>query len=238
MFAWLRRVAPMPDVRLTGDGLLLRPPRDGDYAQWAELRRVSRDFLVPWEPSWPRDALTRGCWRRRLRHYGQEWHFGASYSFMIFRLNDLALMGGITLSNVRRGVAQAGTVGYWVGAPFARQGVMTGAVGLTLRFAYEDLGLHRVEAACLPSNAASRGLLRKCGFHEEGYAPQYLKIDGAWRDHVLFAKLEPLAQSGVVRVPRSEAAGETAQAWPASPDSMEPSTPSLANARSHLVSRS
>ena len=229
MFAWLRRIAPMPDVRLTGGGLLLRPPRDGDYAQWAELRRVSRDFLVPWEPTWPRDALTRGCWRRRLRHYGEEWHLGASYSFMVFRLNDLALMGGVTLSNVRHGVAQAGTIGYGVGQPFARQGVMTEAVGLALRFAYEDLGLHRVEAACLPHNAASRALLRKCGFQEEGYAPQYLKIDGAWRDHVLFGKLEPTAQTG---------RAVNAQAWPASPDSIEPSTPSLANARSHLVSRS
>ena len=222
----------MPDVRLTGARVLLRPPRDGDYTQWAELRAASRDFLTPWEPTWPRDALTRGCWRRRLKHYGEEWHLGASYSFMIFRLTDLKLMGGITLSNVRRGVAQAGTIGYWVGQSFARQGVMTEAVGLTLRFAYEDLGLHRVEAACLPGNVASRALLKKCGFQEEGYAPQYLKIDGAWRDHVLFAKLEPLSRPEGARAPAS------AQAWPASPDSMEPSTPSLARALSHLVSRS
>ena len=219
----------MPDVRLIGARVVLRPPRESDYAQWADLRALSRDFLVPWEPTWPRDALTRGCWRRRLKHYGEEWHLGASYSFMIFRLMDMTLMGGITLSNVRRGVAQAGTIGYWVGRPHARQGVMTEAVGLTLRFAYEDLGLHRVEAACLPTNTASRALLKKCGFHEEGYAPQYLKIDGAWRDHVLFAKLEPQPEKS--RVP-------DAQAWPASPDSMAPSTPSLANARSHLVSRS
>ncbi len=219
----------MPDVRLIGARVVMRPPRESDYAQWADLRAASRDFLVPWEPTWPRDALTRGCWRRRLKHYGEEWHLGASYSFMIFRLTDMTLMGGITLSNVRRGVAQAGTIGYWVGRPHARQGVMTEAVGLTLRFAYEDLGLHRVEAACLPTNVASRALLTKCGFHEEGYAPQYLKIDGAWRDHVLFAKLEPQPEKGRV---------SEAQAWPASPDSMAPSTPSLANARSHLVSRS
>lgn len=236
MFGFLRRFVPMPDLRLAGGKVTLRPPRDGDYQAWAELRRRSRDFLVPWEPTWPRDALMRGCWRRRLRHYAEEWAQGASYSFLIFRNGDEALMGGITLSNVRRGVAQAGTIGYWVGQPFARQGVMTEAVGLMLRFAYDELGLHRVEAACLPQNAASRALLARCGFREEGYAPQYLKINGAWRDHVLFAQLTPLEK--VASYSGLGSAPTPAQAWPASPESMAPSTPSLANARSHLVSRS
>ena len=235
MFGLLRRLVPMPDVRLTGGKVMLRPPRDSDFPQWVNLRRASRDFLVPWEPTWPRDALMRGCWRRRLRHYADEWHLGVSYSFMIFSKGDNAMLGGITLSNVRRGVAQAGTIGYWVGETHARQGIMTEAVGLVLRYAFDELGLHRVEAACLPHNAASRGLLRKCGFQEEGYAAQYLKINGAWRDHVLYAHLATAAQTSA-----SQTSGVAAvsQAWPASPDNMAPSTPNLARALSHLVSRS
>jgi RimJ/RimL family protein N-acetyltransferase len=113
-----------------------------------------------------------------------------------------------------------------IGAPYARQGIMTLAVELVLRFAFNELGLHRVEAACLPSNTPSRKLLTKCGFRQEGYAPQYLKINGAWEDHVLFALLS------------SEVRPATVQACPASTDKVDRSTPSLANALSHLVSRS
>jgi ribosomal-protein-alanine N-acetyltransferase len=99
------------------------------------------------------------------------------------------LVGAVTLSNVRRGVAQMGTLGYWVGEPFVRKGYMTAALNLMKPFAFQHLQLHRLEAACLPVNAASIALLRRCGFHEEGYARQYLKINGAWQDHLLFACL-------------------------------------------------
>ena len=98
-------------------------------------------------------------------------------------------MGALTLSNVRRGVAQTATLGYWMGKPFARQGYMTGAVKLMLDVAFRHLWLHRIEAACLPSNQASIGLLGKCGFAPEGLARGYLKIAGEWRDHLLFARL-------------------------------------------------
>lgn len=215
-----------PDLRIPGSSIYLRPPADHDFGAWAALRQASRDFLVPWEPSWPRDALTKANWRRRLRHYAEEWHEGTSHSFLVFREIDDALLGGITLSNVRRGVAMTGTIGYWVGAAYARQGIMTDAVDLMLRFAFDELGLHRVEAACLPSNAASRRLLAKCGFRQEGYAAQYLKINGVWEDHVLFALLA------------SERKQQTSQACPASTDKVERSMPILANALSHLVSRS
>lgn len=227
MLRLFRGLIPPPDLRVPGLKIYLRPPADSDFPQWVELRQKSRDFLVPWEPTWPRDALTRGSWRRRLRHYGEEWHEGTSYSFLLFRNSDDALLGGITLSNVRRGVAQTGTIGYWVGASYARQGVMTQGVELMLRFAFHDLGLHRVEAACLPVNTASRGLLTKCGFRQEGYAPQYLKINGIWEDHVLFAMLSWEVPSRL-----------TAQACPASAESVDNPTPSLASALSHLVPRS
>lgn len=178
------------DIRIEGRELFIRPPADYDWADWAQLRERSRDFLVPWEPTWPADCLTRSAFRRRLRHYAEEWHSGIGYAFFIFSRNGETLKGGITLSNVRRGVAQTGTLGYWVGEPFARQGVMTEGIRCTLRFAFGNLRLHRVEAACLPRNTASRGVLAKLGFKEEGYAQKYLRINGEWEDHVLYGLLE------------------------------------------------
>ena len=178
-----------PDEQLVGPNVYLRPPRDPDWKEWAELREVSRDFLVPWEPTWPKDALTRSAYRRRLRHYAEQWRNGSGYSFFVVRRSDAVLLGGLTLSNVRRGITQSGSLGYWVGEPYARKGVMTEALRSALCFCFDNLTLHRVEAACLPANIASRRLLDKCGFREEGYATKYLKIDGQWADHVLFAKL-------------------------------------------------
>jgi ribosomal-protein-alanine N-acetyltransferase len=178
------------DERIDGRRVYVRPPSEHDWAEWVELREVSRDFLIPWEPTWPADCLTRTAFRRRLRHYADEWHSGAGYAFFIFSREGDRLQGGITLSNVRRGVAQTGTLGYWVGKPYARQGVMSDAIRCMLRFCFESLRLHRVDAACLPRNAASRGVLAKAGFREEGFAPKYLRINGEWEDHVLFAILD------------------------------------------------
>jgi ribosomal-protein-alanine N-acetyltransferase len=174
---------------LAGRRVYLRPPEDRDWRPWADLRTVSRDFLVPWEPSWPSDALSRESFRRRLRRYGIDWREDAGYSFFIFRAGDNLLLGGATLGNVRRGVAQSGTLGYWIGAPHVRQGYMSDAIETTVAFAFETLQLHRLEAACLPSNAASQGVLRKLGFRQEGYARRYLRINGEWCDHLLYALL-------------------------------------------------
>ena len=175
-----------PPIRLGGRRVFLRPPERGDWQDWAALRAESRDFLVPWEPSWPADALTRASYRRRLARYAIDWRTDQGYSFFILRHEDGVLVGGIGLSNVRRGVAETGSLGYWVGAAHARRGYMAEALGLVLDFAFLRLKLHRVEAACLPGNEASRGLLAKLGFREEGYAKKYLCIDGKWQDHVLF----------------------------------------------------
>lgn len=186
---------PSPDQQVVGETIYLRPPKDADWQAWAELRRISGDFLMPWEPTWPRDALSRPAYRRRLRHYGDAWRKQTAYSFFIFRRSDDALLGGISLSNIRRGITQSGTLGYWIGKPYARQGIMTEALRRVLSFAFEDLGLHRVTAACLPANVASRRLLEKCGFRQEGYATKYLKINGVWSDHALFAMLREEAVS-------------------------------------------
>lgn len=170
-------------------GLLLRPPAMSDYAAWAELRNRSREHLVPWEPQWAADELTRSAFRRRLRHYNREMKEGLGYAFLIFRSDSAELVGGVTLSNVRRGVTQAASLGYWMGQPFSRRGYMTRAVAGALHFGFDDLQLHRIEAACLPQNEGSIRVLRNNSFVQEGLARSYLKIDGTWRDHLLFAVL-------------------------------------------------
>src|SRR5207245_11020414 len=101
-----------------------------------------------------------------------------------------ARVGGLPLENMRVGCPQAGSLGYWIGAPYARQGHMTAAVRTLIPFAFGTLKLHRVEAACIPANVASIRLLEKTGFQREGFAQQYLCIDGAWQDHFLYARLE------------------------------------------------
>jgi [ribosomal protein S5]-alanine N-acetyltransferase len=174
--------------RLVGEQIYLRAPERGDYEAWAALRARSRGFLAPWEPSWPPDALSRANFRARIARYGEDWRTDQAYNLFIFG-HDETLIGGIGLSNLRRGVAETASLGYWVGEPYARQGHMTASLPLVLDFAFARLRLHRVEAACLPTNVPSRALLLRSGFHEEGYARQYLCIDGRWQDHCLFAML-------------------------------------------------
>ena len=174
---------------IPGAGVTLRVPQSGDHAEWAALREGSRSFLTPWEPTWPADDLTRGAFRRRLKRYADDQRSDLAYAFLIFRSDDNALVGGLTLANIRRGVAQAGSIGYWIGAPFARKGYMTEAVRALIPFCFRSLRLHRVEAACIPANSASIRLLEKTGFTREGYARGYLCIDGAWQDHLLYAQL-------------------------------------------------
>jgi ribosomal-protein-alanine N-acetyltransferase len=172
---------------LRGPRLELRPPATRDFDGWRELREASRDFLVPWEPSWPADATASSAFRQRLRYGKREWLSDQSYGFLIFRREDGRVVGGVTLGQVRRGVAQTASLGYWIGAPYQRQGYMTEALTLLIEHGFNSMGLHRIEAACLPENAASRGLLLKLGFREEGRARQFLRINGRWQDHMLFA---------------------------------------------------
>jgi ribosomal-protein-alanine N-acetyltransferase len=183
--ASLNEVAPA----VSGQGVTLRAPQMSDHAEWAALREESRQFLTPWEPVWPADDLTRASFRRRLRRYAEDQRTDQAYAFLIFRDSDGALVGGLTLANVRRGVAQAGSIGYWIGARFARQGYTTAAVRALIPYAFDTLRLHRLEAACIPNNVASIGLLEKAGFRREGYAREYLCINGVWADHLLYARL-------------------------------------------------
>lgn len=176
-------------LRAESAEVLLRPPTIQDYQSWASLRAESRAFLRRWEPTWAPNDLSRAAYRQRMRHFARAVRLDETYPFFIFRRRDGILLGGCTLTNVRRGIAQTASLGYWIGAPFARQGYMTHALSALIPFAFDELNLHRIEAACLPDNEASRRLLKKLGFREEGFARGFLRIDGAWCDHVLFALL-------------------------------------------------
>jgi ribosomal-protein-alanine N-acetyltransferase len=194
--AFLRSTSPADgEAEIHGQHVLLRHPAMGDYQAWAELRAMSRQHLTVWEPQWARDELTRSAFRRRLRQYQRELRDDQGYAFLVFRQADAAVLGGLSISNVRRGVAQAASVGYWIGAPHVRRGHMTDAVRSVLPFAFVTLGLHRLEAACLPHNLASTRVLEKVGFKREGMARRYLKINGVWQDHDLFALLHDDAQA-------------------------------------------
>ncbi len=175
--------------RVETERLTLRPPIHSDFRAWSALRVTSRAYLTPWEPTWANDHLTRKAFTNRVYWAQRSVSGGTALPLFLFRREDDVLLGAITLDNIRRGPAQAGTLGYWTGEPFARQGYMREAITAVVHQAFTRLDLSRIEAACLPENAASRGLLERTGFKYEGVAQSYLQIDGRWRTHVLYASL-------------------------------------------------
>lgn len=176
-------------VRIETERMTLRLPAHSDFRAWTALRDTSRDFLVPWEPAWAPDHLTRKAFTNRIYWAQRSWSNGSAMALFLERRRDNTLLGALTLDNIRRGPAQCGTLGYWVGAPFARQGYMTEAIQATVHHAFHALDLSRIEAACLPENEASRGVLERSGFKYEGVAQSYLQINNRWRTHVLYANL-------------------------------------------------
>ena len=176
-------------LRLETERLTLRLPRHADFRAWAALRDGSRAFLTPWEPSWAADHLSRKSFTGRVYWAQRALGDGSAVPLFILRRSDETLLGAITLDNIRRGPAQSATLGYWIGAPHARQGYMREAIEVMVHHAFRGLDLSRVEAACLPENVASRGVLEKTGFKYEGVAQSYLQIGGRWRNHVLYAQL-------------------------------------------------
>jgi ribosomal-protein-alanine N-acetyltransferase len=185
----------------------LRDPLARDWQAWAELRSASREFLAPWEPIWAPDGLSRASYRRRLRRQARDEIEDLGHAFFLFRRADEALLGGVTLRNVQRGAAQSATIGYWMGERHAGNGYMTEALGAVLGHAFGPLGLHRVEAACMSHNERSRRLLGRWGFRQEGVARQYLKINGVWHDHLLFALLAAEFPHAADRVERRKGSG-------------------------------
>ncbi|GAB4389185.1 GNAT family N-acetyltransferase [Albidovulum sp.] len=178
-----------PRVRIETERMTLRLPQHGDFRAWADLRAASRAFLTPWEPAWTPDHLGRRAFTNRVYWAQRAWSAGTALPLFLIRRADAALLGAVTVDNIRRGPAQAATIGYWIGAPHARQGYMTEALRAVIHHCFTVLDLSRLESACLPENAASRGVLEKCGYKYEGVAQSYLQINGRWRNHVLYANL-------------------------------------------------
>ncbi len=176
-------------VKIETERMTLRLPTHGDWTQWAALRDESAAFLTPWEPVWAGDHLTRKAFTNRVYWAARAEAQGTALPLLLVRRDDQALLGAITLDNIRRGPSQSGTLGYWIGERFSRRGYMREAIQSVVHHAYSALDLSRIEAACLPENAASRGVLEKCGFKYEGVAQSYLQISGRWRNHVLYAAL-------------------------------------------------
>ena len=176
-------------LKIETERMTLRPPLHADFRTWASLRAQSAEYLTPWEPSWAVDHLSRKAFTNRVYWAQRSVAGGTALPLFLIRRADEQLLGAITLDNIRRGPSQAGTLGYWTGQPFARQGYMREAIKALVHHAFTRLDLSRIEAACLPENTASRGLLETSGFKYEGVAQSYLQIDGRWRTHVLYAAL-------------------------------------------------
>ena len=187
LFRTINSPEPLPPIE--GGSVILRTPQMNDFIAWTSLREASRNFLMPWEPTWPSDDLSRTAFRQRMRRYAEDQRTDQAYPFFIFRKEDGGLVGGLVLASIRRGVAQSGSLGYWIGLPHARRGYMTAALQALIPVAFDILRLHRLEAACIPTNVASIRLLEKTGFQREGYAREYLCINGSWQDHLLYARL-------------------------------------------------
>lgn len=174
---------------LETERLALRLPVMGDYRAWSDLRRASRDFLLEWEPSWPSDHLSRRAFATRVSWASRVYRAGVAVPLFLFLREGGAFVGGITVDGIRRDPAESASLGYWIGVPFARQGYMQEALSGVVGHCFQTLGLSRLEAACMPENLASKRLLANAGFFYEGTARHYLRINGRWRHHTLYALL-------------------------------------------------
>lgn len=178
-----------PPLTLRTHQLSLKLPQMNNHSEWSALLRESEHFLKKWEPVRRPEHYSRNAFRNRVHWAGRSLDQGKALALFLFRETDGALVGGITLDNIRKGPSQAGTVGYWIGQAYARQGYMREGLAAVSEYAFTTLDLSRIEAACLPENKPSRALLESSGFKYEGVAQSYLQIAGRWRNHVLYANL-------------------------------------------------
>ena len=176
--------------KLSGERIFLRPPKRRDALKWQKLRLASKSFLVPWEPAWDASSCSRRSYIRYFKNSNYLANMDRAYSFLIFNIKDKSLLGGINVGNVRRGVSQSASLGYWIGKKYSRSGYMKEALDILVPSLFLDLQLNRLEAATLDNNLASKSLLKKIGFKKEGKLRKYLKINGEWQDHVLYSLLE------------------------------------------------
>lgn len=183
-------VLQIPALERHGALVTIRPPRADDVAQWISVRGRNHARLKPFEPTWKLDSLTAEFFSRRLARQAAEWRDDRHYAFLIFRQDTNALVGGVNVNNVCRGAAQFASIGYWIDGASEGKGYMSDALRALIPVAFNDLRLHRLNAAILPHNDRSRHLLERVGFVEEGFAPSYLEIDGQWQDHILFGLIK------------------------------------------------
>ncbi|WP_411820155.1 GNAT family protein [Hyphococcus formosus] len=177
------------DPVLVHDPVVLRSAMVSDYPAWHALREQSREHLTRWEEKWAPHQATLSSFKRRLRSYERDRKRGGGLSLLIFRQSDDTLLGGVTLTNIRYGASRSGLMGYWLGEKFTGRGYATAAVNAVIHHAFEKIDLNRIVAACQPENGASQKLLENCGFSQEGIARNYLKINGEWRDHLIYSKI-------------------------------------------------
>ncbi|MDZ7675659.1 MAG: GNAT family protein [Acidimicrobiales bacterium] len=177
-------------VRLLGRRVVLRPLVPTDFDQWREVRRHNTDWLTKWEPQRVpgqadviehRDAFSSRCSAR-----AREWQLGTGFGFGVFT-HDGSLVGEINLSSVQRGPFQNAYVGYWIDQRHAGRGLTPEALVVSMQYAFDEIGLHRLQIAIIPRNGASRRVVDKLALREEGLALRYLEIDGVWEDHVRYA---------------------------------------------------
>ena len=190
-------------LRIEGRTTFLRIPVIGDFAEWSRVRAASRDFLEPWEPRWAEDDLTRAAFRHRIRRYEADRESGVALPLFVCLKSNGHIIGGATLSSIKRGVAQSCTLGYWMAEQHAGKGLMADALKGLIPHVFDRMQLHRIEAACIPDNSRSQRLLEKVGFQREGYLNGYLKINGACRDHLLYALIAEDWQSKSAKGPGS-----------------------------------
>lgn len=171
---------------LQGRRICLRPPCRGDWPEWYRVRHANQDRLKPLEPRWSPQCLTRDFYERRLTRLARDWRDDKCYSFLMLETAGQRLIGGININHVCRGAARFASLGYWIDRGFEGRGYMSEGLQLIADFAFHTLDLHRLNAACLPHNTRSQALLRRNGFMEEGFARNYIQINGKWEDHVLF----------------------------------------------------
>ena len=180
--------AGAPPLRLRGARVTMRPLEPSDFEAWSEVRLRNAAWLEPWEPQRlegaPDPARDRQAFERRCAARDRERQMGTAYALGLFV--DGALAGEVNLSNVARGAMQSGTIGYWIDRERAGRGYVAEGVVVVVRFAFEDLGLHRVEVCVIPRNHNSRRVMEKLGLRQEGLAERFLEINGTWEDHLRF----------------------------------------------------
>jgi len=176
-------------LELEGQRIILRPSQLSDYPRWKKVRTRNQKFLKPYEPQWAENALSEDFFKRRLELQTQEMNAGRGAFFLIHHKDSHDIIGGVNLNNIQYGAACSASLGYWLDEGSQGFGYMHEATGLVMDYAFNILKLYRLNAACLPDNDRSIKMLLRHGFEEEGYAKNYLQINGMFQDHRLFGKI-------------------------------------------------